>query len=250
MEAAESEGSWKIKIEKMSSLVEEQIKLKEADRELNWKDNILKLYSRAKNRVVPIVAGAIVAYAILFYTPLIWWIASPLKVESPLGKADAIAVFAGGVGESGKAGQGYEERVKYAVDLYRQGYAGKIIFSSGYSYAFKEADVMKALAVSLKVPESDIILEDTSANTYQNVVNTLRIMAERDFRSAIVISAPYNMRRVALVWKRNASGKELIAEPVKNSLFFSDKNNVELKHIQAIMHEYIGLVYYKLKGYI
>jgi uncharacterized SAM-binding protein YcdF (DUF218 family) len=250
MDIALAEGSWKIKIEKMSALIEDEIRKKEAEKELNWKVNILKLYAGAKRKVIPLAASILAAYIILFHTPLVWWAAYPLKVENPLKKADVIAVFAGGVGESGKAGQGYEERVKYAVDLYRQGYADKLIFSSGYSYAFKEADVMKALAISLNIPESNIMLEDKAVNTYQNVINTAKIMTGRGLRSAIVISAPYNMRRVSLVWKKAALDKELIAEPVKDSLFFGDKKKVELKHIQAILHEYAGIIYYKLKGYI
>ena len=52
--------------------------------------------------------------------------------SEPPRQADAIVVFAGGVGESGEAGGGYQERVKQAVDLYKAGYAPRLIFSSGF----------------------------------------------------------------------------------------------------------------------
>jgi len=59
--------------------------------------------------------------------------------------------------------------VGYAVKLYKSGLADKILFSSGYTYSFKEALVMKALAVSLSVPGEAILLEDRAKNTYENV---------------------------------------------------------------------------------
>ena len=57
----------------------------------------------------------------IFATPLPWWIAEPLRVEGAARPVDAIVVLGGGVGESGKVGGGYQERVTQAVDLYRRG---------------------------------------------------------------------------------------------------------------------------------
>ena len=58
-----------------------------------------------------------------FHTPLAWWLAEPLRIVEAPQPADAIVVFAGGVGESGGAGGGVQERVARAVDLYRDGVA-------------------------------------------------------------------------------------------------------------------------------
>ena len=80
-----------------------------------------------------IVVSLVLVYLLLFQTPLTWWLAEPLRLGAPPQKADVIAVFAGGVGESGEAGGGYQERTKHAVDLYRAGFAPRIIFSSGSS---------------------------------------------------------------------------------------------------------------------
>jgi uncharacterized SAM-binding protein YcdF (DUF218 family) len=199
---------------------------------------------------VPVIVGLAALYFILFYTPFIWWVAEPLRMEGHLKKADAIIVFAGGVGESGKAGQGYEERVKYAVELYKGGLADHIVFSSGYSYAFKETNVMKALAVSLEVPPDRIILEDRAGSTYENVLYSSEIMDKNGWRSAVVVSSPYNMRRAVSVWKKARPQYEIIAAPIKDSIFFGDKKKVKVEHIQAILHEYAGLLFYKLKGYL
>jgi len=98
-----------------------------------------------------------------------------------------IVVLAGGVGESGKAGQGYEERVGYAVELYKKGYAPRMIFSSGYSYFYNETLLMKALAIELGVPKSDIILEGKAKNTYENVVFTDEILSKEKWNKRLYI---------------------------------------------------------------
>ena len=69
-------------------------------------------------------------------------------------------MFAGGVGESGQAGGGYQERVKQAVDLYKAGLrAALMILRPGYVFAFREAEIMRALAIDNGVPASAIVLE-------------------------------------------------------------------------------------------
>jgi len=244
------ESSWAVKIEKMCGLIEKKIREKELEKSVHWKDNILKFYSQARRKVIPLVVALVLIYAVFFHTPFIWWVGEPLRLQDPLRKADAIAVFAGGVGESGKAGQGYEERVKYAIDLYNRGLSDRLIFSSGYGYAFQETAVMKALAVSLGIPPDRIILEDKAKDTYENVAFTARILGAHGWKSAIVVSSPYHMRRVAMVWKKNAPGTMLITAPIPESIFFGDRGKVALRHIQAIVHEYIGIVYYWLKGRI
>src|SRR2546430_16637950 len=62
-------------------------------------------------------------------------------------------------GESGQAGGGYQERVKQAIDLYKSGYAPIVVLSSGFVYSFREAEVMRAVAVDNGVPSGSILLE-------------------------------------------------------------------------------------------
>jgi len=243
------QNTWSARIEKMSELIEKAIADK-SNRTVNWPQNFIRFYRISRSKALKMLGLAFIAYLLIFYTPLIWIVARPLKISQPLEKADCIVVFAGGVGESGKAGQGYEERVQYVVSLYKQGYAKNIIFSSGYIYAIKEAEIMKALAVSLGVSPDAIILEKKAANTYQNVKYSSSILRDRHMTKAIVVSSPYNMRRIALVSKKISPDIRFIYEPLPYSLFFGDGKRVELKHISAILHEYIAIVFYYFKGYV
>jgi uncharacterized SAM-binding protein YcdF (DUF218 family) len=242
-------NSWTSRIEEMSRLMEKAIDRKKT-MPVEWRDRFLKIYRATGRRIVTAALSIALLYLLLFHTPLIWGIAAPLKLSQPPERSDCIVVFAGGVGESGKVGQGYEERVKYAVDLYKTGYAKDLIFSSGYYYAFKETEVMKALAVSLGVPPQSIILEERAANAYENVKFTSTILRNRKMKKAIVISSRYNMRRIALISRKISPDIYFVYSPVTDSLFFGDGRKVEPKHIIAILHEYASMLYYLFKGYI
>lgn len=256
LEVAAREGSWKLKIEKMSALIEAKIAEKELERALQWKDGLRRLYRSSTRKIFPVLAALLVAYAIVFYTPLVWFAAKPLVVSQTPVQADCVVVFGGGVGESGKAAQGYEERVGYAVELYKKGYAKHLILSSGYRYFFEETLLMKALAMALGVPEDAIVLENGSRNTYENVTFTKAILDQRRWKSALLVSSPYHMRRVSLVFDKSAKGVSVTCVPLPKSSFYSHqaagffKRQVNLAQIGAILHEYLGMAYYWWKGWI
>jgi len=126
-------------------------------------------------------------------------------------------------------------------------------------YIFKEPMLMKALAVSLGVPESAIILEDKAGNTYYNVMFTKEILNKKGWRRVLLVSSPYHMRRVALVAKKIAPQIEIIYTPLPHSLFYSHGIDSEgrrlfkqanLEQIEGVIHEYLGILLYWRKGWI
>jgi len=242
-------NSWEQRIAQMSDLIEGELAARwEAGK--GWEEVLSHLYKTARRRIARIAVGAMVAYLLLFYTPIVWFLAEPLLVvDHPL-PADAIVAFAGGVGESGKAGGGYQERVKQAIELYRQGQAPRLIFSSGYTFAFREADVMRELAVSHGVPASAIILETKAANTYENVDFVREILDRQNWRSILLVSSPYHMRRALLTWRKVAPEITVIPIPVPQSQFYSHGYGASLEQIRGILHEYLAIIAYWWQGRI
>ena len=53
-----------------------------------------------------IILALAAVYGLVFETSALWWLAAPLRMSASPSNADAIVVFAGGVGESGRAGGG------------------------------------------------------------------------------------------------------------------------------------------------
>jgi len=254
--AVARKSGWSERIERMSLLVEEAIERKKKGPSANWQDKFLLLYKKTKHTMIKSLAVALAAYLLIFYTPIIWVLAQPLVISEPPKKTDAIIVFGGGVGESGKAGQGYEERAEYAVELYKKGYASHIVFSSGYMHIFKETLVMKALALSLGVPESAIIVENRASNTYDSVLFTKEILGRERWNDIILLSSPYHMLRVSKVFAKLGGGINVSYVPIPKSSFYAHENSgffrkkINLQQINGIIHEYIGMVYYRWKGWI
>jgi len=249
MEIAE-ENSWEKRIEKMSELIENELIEKKKNKQARWKENMAGFYRSAKRKALITAAVLVFVYLLFFKTAFLWFLASPLEISEPLRKADCILVFGGGVGETGSPGKSTIERARYAAQLYKQGYANKIIFSSGYDYTYNDAANMKLFAISMGVPDSDIVLEQAAGNTYENVIFSKRILNEQKWHSVLLISSSYNIRRAALVFNKQAKGIDISFAPVPKSQFYDRSAGVRFEQIMAIVHEYMGIVYYLFKRYI
>jgi uncharacterized SAM-binding protein YcdF (DUF218 family)/glycosyltransferase involved in cell wall biosynthesis len=242
-------NSWEARIREMSALIDRAVEEKRSRRE-PWEVTLKRLYRRARGRVLATWVTAAVAYVVLFYTSFIWHVAEPLRITETPRQADAVVVLAGGVGESGQAGGGYQERVKKAVDLYDAGYAPELVFVSGYAFSFKEAEIMRDLAVSLGVPETAITLQTRAANTYDGIVNTRETLRQHGWDRVLLVSSPYHMRRALLVWRKQAPDIEVVATPVAYTQFYTHDRGASVEQIRGILQEYAGIAYYWSKGWI
>jgi uncharacterized SAM-binding protein YcdF (DUF218 family)/glycosyltransferase involved in cell wall biosynthesis len=242
-------NSWASRIKMMSAIVDAALAEREAAPR-RWEEKLRTLYRRGRLRTAKIAGGFLACYLLLFYTPLVWWVGAPLRVEAPPTRADVAVVFAGGVGESGQAGGGYQERVKRAVDLYRAGDVSQLMFSSGYVFAFREAEIMQSLAVDFGVPAAAIVLESEATNTYENVVNTARLLRSRKWHRILLVSSPYHMRRAVLTWHKVAPDIDVIPTPPQSSQFYAHDTGANLQQLRGIVHEYGAIVLYRWRGWI
>jgi len=231
------------RLETMTRLIEATLRARET-MPVRWEERLRRIYRRTRRRAAQAVLTAALLYVVVFYTPLLWWVADPLHVSASPRRADAIVVFAGGVGESGRAGGGYQERVKQAVDLYRAGYAPQLVFSSGYVFSFQEAEVMKALAVANGVPADAIVLEKRAANTHENVRFVRDILARRGWDEILLVSSPYHMRRAIATWRRQAPGVTVVPTPVSQSQFYAHGRGATFDQVRGILHEYAAIAAY------
>lgn len=101
-----------------------------------------------------------------------------------------------------------EYRLPKAIDLYKQGRAGKILFSGGVTWnpsEVPEAVALKERAMALGVPEEDILIEDKSLHTQENVLASLLVL-NREFQlwritRILAVTNAYHMRRLHLTLK-------------------------------------------------
>jgi uncharacterized SAM-binding protein YcdF (DUF218 family) len=242
-------NSWQSRIAVMQRLIDEGVERRAATSQ-RWDETLRRVYRRTRTRFVQAVVGLVAVYLLVFNTNLLWWTARPLFVEAPPSRADAIVVFAGGVGESGKAGGGAQERLARAVELYRAHYAPVMILSSGFVYSFREADVMRAMAIDQGVPDSAIMLEQRSTNTLQNVKFVDDILRDRHWNRILLVSSPYHMRRAVMVWKKQAPDVEVVPTPVEQSQFYDHGRGANLEQVRGIIQEYLAILGYWRRGWL
>lgn len=243
------ENSWDNRLRGMAGEIGDLLEEKRNSRD-GWDLRLKRIYNRERQRLLGGIIALVLCYLIVFWSPLVWWIASPLRVVEDPRPADAIVVFAGGVGESGEAGGGYQERVLHAAELYNAGYADRVILSSGYVFAFRESDMMQRLAVDLGVPAAAITIEEQAASTLDHVRSARDNLARHANSSAILVSSPYHMRRALLTWHRQAPAVDVIPSPPPQSQYYARGDAVRLEQIRGILWEYAAIAVYWLRGWI
>jgi uncharacterized SAM-binding protein YcdF (DUF218 family)/glycosyltransferase involved in cell wall biosynthesis len=242
-------NSWQSRIAAMKRLIDEGIERRAAGAQ-RWEEKLRRVYRRTRTRIAQVVLGLTALYLLIFNTNLVWWCAAPLTFSALPVAADAIVVFAGGVGESGRAGGGAQERIAQAVALFKGGYAPVLILSSGYVYSFQEAEVMRALAVDQGVPASAILLEQRAINTYQMVKFVEEILREHKWKRVLLVSSPYHMRRALLVWQKQAPDVSVLPTPVPRSQFYEHARGATLEQVRGILQEYVAIFGYWRRGWV
>ncbi|HKB09913.1 MAG TPA: ElyC/SanA/YdcF family protein [Vicinamibacterales bacterium] len=247
--AAAHSNSWEQRLATMETLIDDAIERRRMS-EQRWDVTLRRVYRKTRSRLIPSFVALLLAYTAVFETNLMWRIAAPLRVIQPPQQADAIVIFGGGVGETGRAGGGALERLKQGVDLYNAGYARTMIISSGYVYTLHEAEVMRATAIDQGIPASAIVLEQRASNTYQNVRFVSDILHERRSSRILLVSSPYHMKRALLVWSRVAPDIAVVPTPPSDSQFYEHQRGASLEQVRAILQEYVAIGAYWRRGWV
>ncbi len=115
-------------------------------------------------------------------------------------KADAAIVLGAGVWGD-LPSPVFRERIHHGIWLYQNGYVKTIIITGGYSpgNARSDAEVAMDYAISKGVPNTDILIEDQSTITLENLQYAKEIMIKKQFSDALLVSDPLHMKRSMLM---------------------------------------------------
>ncbi len=102
--------------------------------------------------------------------------------------------------------------------LLLEGWAPLLIFSGGlgsitrHLWQEPEADQFARIAAGMGVPAAQILIENQSTNTGENILFTRRLLAEKqlDPQTFIVVQKPYMERRSYATFRKLWPGKDLI----------------------------------------
>lgn len=77
-----------------------------------------------------------------------------------------------------------------------------------------EAGVMRDYLVAAGIPEDQILVEDASHNTYQNMIYSWQMMGEREIDPAggvLVVSNGFHLTRARMLWERVTGQEEYLS---------------------------------------
>ncbi|MBU3216052.1 YdcF family protein [Clostridium estertheticum] len=113
-------------------------------------------------------------------------------------KKDVIIVLGYPAKKDGSVSPILRERINKAAKLYHEGIA-EVIICTGAAVAnnYIEADVIAQTLIELGVPNCSIIREKLAKGTYENLVNSKKIMKDRGLRTAVIVSSPWHLRKAS-----------------------------------------------------
>ena len=187
----------------------------------------------------------------------------PYKLPRDLPRADVIVIF-GGNTQANRANwfEPYNretavDRIDLAQALYLAGRAPRILISgSALDGKVSEAQMIARLLRQRGIPDSAILLENNSRNTYENARFTDIIMRGQKLKSALLVTSALHMPRAAASLQKRgiqvtaASGAPQIVLPLKNPPELWRPHVRSLEASRTIIKEYLGLFGYWVRGWL
>jgi uncharacterized SAM-binding protein YcdF (DUF218 family) len=154
------------------------------------------------------------------------------------------------------------DRLFQTLPMYFQKRVGKILITGGSGSISKpkqrEAIYIKKYLKAILIPDSNIIIENNSKNTYENAVFTKHILDSMQFNGSILlVTSSFHMRRSLAIF--NKAGFKNVTPYVTNKISGLRKYEIDhcfIPNIEAIatlnliLHEILGYITYKAKGYL
>ncbi|HJZ75009.1 MAG TPA: YdcF family protein [Vicinamibacterales bacterium] len=116
-----------------------------------------------------------------------------------------------------------------------------------------ESEVMRRALVELGVPDSMILLESESKSTRDESLLTAQILRQRGITSCIVVTSDTHMRRALGAFRRAGLNAvpAIATDPVSlerpSKRWVPTQQAVEFS--QEVIHEYVGLAWYGIRGW-
>lgn len=236
---------------------------------------LIMLWKKPRFAAIP-VASALV---ILLVTSNSWVSLSLVRVlewqntPTQLPQAEAIVVLGGATKSQFFPRPGVDlteegDRVLYGAELYKQALAPLIIVSGGRiawrGSGSPESMDMAEILTQVGVPPSAIIQEPNSYNTYENAVNVKQILNNRGIKNILLVTSAMHMPRSLAIFKRQNIAA--VAAPtdflVSTNEFQEIQSSFEarmltllpdsgaLQNFTRALKEYVGLIIYRLRGWV
>ena len=144
-------------------------------------------------------------------------------VPKPDGTTQAIIVLGAQVKPDGTLSLQLQYRMELALEQYRAHPQVIVVCGAqGGNEPMTEAQAMHDYLVSNGVPEGDILMDDTSFNTRQNLTNAQKLLGD-DVKKVLIVTSNYHLPRAMALARDTGFEPQGVGAPIK--LIYWPKNH-------------------------
>ena len=144
-------------------------------------------------------------------------------VPKPDGTTQAIIVLGAQVKPDGTLSLQLQYRMELALEQYRAHPQVIVVCGAqGGNEPMTEAQAMHDYLVSNDVPEGDILMDDTSFNTRQNLTNAQKLLGD-DVKKVLIVTSNYHLPRAMALARDTGFEPQGVGAPIK--LIYWPKNH-------------------------
>ncbi len=148
------------------------------------------------------------------------------------------------------------DRLFQAIELYKTGKIEKIFYSGGSGTItkreHKESDFVKDYLIKIGISNQDIEIENQSKNTHENAVFTAKTLKNRNL-NLLLITSSLHAYRAKKCFENEGLSIDIYTTNYNSTLYFSDyilPNSSILADWNEFLHEIVGIITYRVSGYI
>ncbi|MCP1660089.1 YdcF family protein [Neisseria perflava] len=135
------------------------------------------------------------------FAATVWQVYRTGQRTLPLGEHADAAVVLGAAAWDKRPSPVFRERINHAITLYQSHRVDKIVFTGGTPKKgyMTEAEVGRRYALKQGIPAKDILFENTSRSTYENLRNIRPVLRANGIENIVIVSDPYHLARARAI---------------------------------------------------
>ncbi len=229
------------------------------------------IYFISKRKLYLYIAFALTVFfsnPFIAQTCMAWYETKPVAIP-PKKKYDALILLGGftsTIEVDGKIRPVYSDgndRMMQAIELFRDGISNCIIYSAGRDSVFNEylpeSVVGKQYLVKSCIPDSCILIESVSINTYENAKFTRTLLEKKipnwQQKHFLLLSSGFHLPRAIACFQKQGIPVDAYATDIRSIQSKFTLLNTLMPTYGGfeiwtfLLKEWIGIAVYKLKGY-
>lgn len=206
--------------------------------------------TRLRKPLYAVSAGLALLWLAVTYGPVSRLLVSGLVRNDPLRPADAVLVLSSRMQTDGDPTSVQLARLYRGLELVKDAHAPRLMISELPPPWAPQAPFVKAMLARF-APHVELVVLSPVRNTHDEAVMAADYLKTRGLRTIIVTSSPTHTFRAGAVLE--ALGLDTIASPARETGFdieTLDRPEERLASFGSIIHERLGIVVYRRRGWI